>query len=75
MCVPSLLAHVFGVFVLMLAFVLFIVNFKKISSGDPYKLIVLALLFSAVITIHGISHLGLESTYGYNPLVLFKKYQ
>lgn len=72
MCVPSLMAHVVGAFLLMFAVVLFIINYNKIS--DPFKQIVLALLFSAVITIHGISHLGLESTYGFNPLRFNKKY-
>ena len=52
----------------MFALVLLIVNFTKISLIEPYKIIVLLLLFSIVITIHGISHLGLEAIYGYNPL-------
>jgi hypothetical protein len=69
MFTPSLMAHVFGAFLLMFAIVLFIINYSKIN--DPFKHIVLALLFSAVITIHAISHLGLESIYGYNPLSLY----
>ena len=64
---PSLIAHIVGAFLLMFAIVLSILNYTKIGA-DPYKSVVLLLLFSAVITIHGISHLGLESTYGYNPL-------
>lgn len=71
MCVPSLMAHVTGAFLLMFAIVLFIINYNKIR--DPFKHIVLALLFSAVITLHGVSHLGLESIYGFNPLSMSKK--
>ena len=69
---PSLIAHIFGAFLLIFAFVLTVLSYSKIGA-DPYKSIILLLLFSAVITIHGISHLGLESTYGYNPLGLSLK--
>lgn len=64
---PSLYAHVMNAGLLLIAVILFIFNFSKIIKLEPYKLIVLSLLFSIVIGIHGISHLGLEKVYGYNP--------
>jgi len=67
---PSLYAHVINGCIL-LASVLFLgLYFSKIISGDPYKILVLLLLFSIAIGIHGLSHLGLESAYNYNPFKL-----
>ena len=43
---------------------------SKIVSRDPYQIVVLVLLVSIAIGIHGISHAGLESVYNYNPLSL-----
>jgi hypothetical protein len=37
---------------------------------NKYKVIVLVLLFSIATGVHGISHLGMEKVYGYNPLQL-----
>ena len=65
--VLSLIAHVFGVFILLFAFALFLTNFKEITS-KPFNTVVVLLLFSGVVTLHGLSHLGLEYVYGFNPL-------
>lgn len=70
MCVPSLIAHVIGAFVLLIAIVVFFNNYKQITFGKPYNTVVVLLLFSGVLTLHGISHLGLETVYNYNPLKL-----
>jgi hypothetical protein len=43
-------------------------NYSKIRNLDPYSLIILTLLFSISIGIHGLSHLGLEKFYKYNPM-------
>jgi hypothetical protein len=43
-------------------------NYSKISNLEPYKLISLTLLFSLTVGIHGLSHLGLETKYNYNPM-------
>lgn len=67
---PSIYAHMTsgGIFLLSIAFLIF--YFSKISSRDPYQILVLSLLFSIAIGIHGISHIGLESLYGYDPYFL-----
>ena len=65
---PSLIAHFFGALVLLVAILIFVNNYKRIVSKGPYSMLILLLLTSAVITLHGLSHLGLESAYGFNPL-------
>ena len=67
---PSLYAHVIHAILLMISVVLFIVNYSQIVKLGPYEKINLSLLFSGVVGVHAISHLGLESVYGYNPMKL-----
>ena len=67
---PSFYAHVINGILLLVAFSLLLQNYRSINHIDKYKLIILVLLFSIAIGVHGLSHLGLEKTYGYNPLQL-----
>ena len=67
---PSLYAHVINGILLLVAFILLLQNYSYIKSMDKYRLILLVLLFSIATGVHGLSHLGLEKTYGYNPLQL-----
>ena len=63
---PSLYAHILNGILLLSAFVLLFANYsqiKKHTSEDPYKVVLLVLLFSIGVGIHGISHLGLERIY------------
>lgn len=68
--IPSLYAHIINGILLLVAFILLLKNYNSIKNIDKYKLIVLVLLFSIAAGIHGLSHLGLEKGYGYNPLQL-----
>jgi hypothetical protein len=68
--VPSLYAHVINGILLLVAFILLIQNYSYIKSMDKYRVILLVLLFSIATGVHGMSHLGLEKIYGYNPLQL-----
>ena len=68
---PSLYAHFLHTILLLLAVLLVLLNFSKIINLEPFKIIVLLLFFSLVIGLHGISHLGLEALYGYNPIRIF----
>ncbi len=70
---PSILAHALNGFFLFISLILLFVHFLKIKKMEPYKLILLILLFSIAIGVHSLSHLGLEIYYGYNPLELFLK--
>lgn len=65
---PSFYAHIISGIVMFIAFISFILNYSKIKSLDSYRLLILILLLSICISIHGLSHLGLEIIYQYNPL-------
>jgi hypothetical protein len=62
---PSILAHVFNGIVLLIAIILF---FRYYTKMDNNEIVCTTLLLSIAIGIHGLSHLGLEMHYGYNPL-------
>lgn len=70
---PSLYTHIINAILLLTAVILLFSNYSKIKNIESYKKFMLILLFSIVIGIHGLSHLGLESVYGYNPIILEKK--
>ncbi len=54
---------------LLFASILYLaLNITKIMSRDPYQILLLILLFAITTSIHGISHMGLESIYNFNPL-------
>lgn len=63
---PSFYAHIINGLILLFAFVLLCMNYSKITKLEPYKIIILILIFSISIGIHGISHLGLEKVYNYH---------
>ena len=67
---PSFYAHIINGLFLFFAFILLYKNYSKIIHLEPYKLIILTLLLSLTIGIHGLSHLGLEKVYDYNPMTM-----
>jgi hypothetical protein len=66
--IPSFYAHAVNGFFLLLAFILLYKNYSKIMMLEPYKMIILSLLLSISIGIHGLSHSFLEKNYNYNPM-------
>ena len=72
MMYPSFYAHVLNGVLLFIAIILFYTNYSKIIQLEPYKLISITLLLSLTVGIHGLSHLGLEKEYGYNPLAIIR---
>jgi hypothetical protein len=68
---PSFYAHVVNGVLLFAAIVVVIMNYKKLASLESYKFIKLILFLSIAAGVHGLSHLGLESVYNYNPLSIF----
>lgn len=72
MTYPSFYAHVLNGILLFIAIILFYTNYSKIIYLEPYKLISITLLLSISAGIHGLSHLGLEKEYGYNPLAMIR---
>ena len=65
---PSLYAHTLNAVLLLVAVVLLITNYSQVMKLGAYEKITLSLLFSGVVGVHGLSHLGLESVYGFNPM-------
>jgi mannose/fructose/N-acetylgalactosamine-specific phosphotransferase system component IID len=65
---PSFYAHILvGLMTLLICIIIF-KNFGEFKQLNVYKLVILLLLLTIVIGIHGLSHLGLEKIYKYNPL-------
>ena len=65
---PSFYIHIINGVLLFIVFILLCTYYSKIIHLEPYKLMSLMLLLSISIGIHGLSHLGLEKGYGYNPI-------
>ena len=55
--------------------VLFIIlaNFSKMSKLGPNKLVTVLSLAGIVIGIHGLLHLGMETSYNYNPIEILSR--
>lgn len=65
---PSFYACILNGLLLLLALFLLYSNYSEVKSFDLYKIMMLILIFSLAIGIHGLMHLGLEVYYKYNPL-------
>ena len=64
---PSFYAHVLGgTFLFVSLFFVFIYS-NKLMKLQPHVKLVIALLFSISAGVHGISHMGMEQYYNYNP--------
>ena len=66
--IPSFYAHILNGLLLLVAFIMLYRNYSKLTNLEPFKLIVLTLLFSLGVGVHGMSHLGMEQNYNYNPV-------
>ena len=65
---PSLYAHTLHAVLVLVAFILLIMNYSQVMKLGVYEKITLSLLFSGVFGIHGLSHIALDSVYGFNPM-------
>ena len=68
---PSVMAHTLNGGLLIVALILAVVNYRVISRLPVLQMITLVLILSIAVGVHGLSHAGLESAYGYNPLKIF----
>jgi len=66
---PSVIAHIFSGLALMFSVIYLFINYKLLT--DTYRTLIIILLFSVALGIHGISHLALEKEYAYNPIRAF----
>lgn len=67
---PSFIAHIISGILLLVAFILLYKNYSIIKNLDKYRLITIVLVFSIAIGIHSLSHLGMETIYGYYPIAI-----
>jgi hypothetical protein len=69
--VPSIMTHMLNGGLLLLGGILIALNFSFIRRLPTLQLITLVLILSIAVGVHGLSHVGVESAYGYNPLKIF----
>ena len=65
---PSIYAHATSGLLLFIIFINIVLNFTLLRNMDIYKRMTILLLLSIALGIHGLSHLGLEHIYNYDPL-------
>jgi len=72
---PSFYAHGLNGILLFVALIIIVSNYSRLARLDSYpgRTAILILLLSIAIGIHGISHLGLEYVYGFNPMNYFNQ--
>ena len=63
---PSVYAHILNGLLILVSVIVIYKNYGKIIKLDYYKFLILILLISLVVGVHGLSHLGLEYIYGLN---------
>jgi len=66
--IPSFYLHQMNAFLILVSLFLLFTNYSKIKKIEPYQSVVLSLLFSLAVGVHGLFHLGAEYIYGYNPI-------
>ena len=69
---PSIMAHMMNGFFLLAALVFVIYSYSKLRALDSYHILVLILLVSIAIGVHGLSHAALEKQYRYVPFNLWR---
>uniref|UniRef100_A0A6C0DTN0 DUF2231 domain-containing protein n=1 Tax=viral metagenome TaxID=1070528 RepID=A0A6C0DTN0_9ZZZZ len=72
---PSFYAHILNGILLFIALIVIALNYSKLNKYEHYpgSTAILILLLSIAVGVHGISHLGLERVYGYNPIKLYSQ--
>jgi hypothetical protein len=64
---PSFYAHILNGIFLLGALILIYLYWAKLIHLNVYQIIMIFLILSIAVGVHGLSHLGLEAVYGYNP--------
>jgi hypothetical protein len=72
---PSFYAHVVNGILLFIALIIMVLNYSRLTRLEAYpgRTAYLILLLSIAVGVHGISHLGLEYVYGFNPMNYFNQ--
>lgn len=69
---PSIMAHMINGLFLLAAVIVALLSYSKLRTLDSYHILVLILLGSVAIGVHGLSHAALERQYRYIPFNLWK---
>ena len=69
---PSILAHAMNGGLLLVAIAVGVVSYSKLTSLDPYRMLVIILLLSLAAGVHAISHALLEKQYDFVPFNLWR---
>jgi hypothetical protein len=65
---PSFWGHVLNGVLLLIAILFMYANYSEVRQSSAFQMTILILLFSIAFGLHGLSHLGMESVYEYNPM-------
>jgi hypothetical protein len=65
---PSIYAHMMNAILLFISAILIYANYSTISRIAATEKVKLVLLLSLAVGLYGLSHLGLEYVYKFNPL-------
>ena len=63
---PSFYAHILNGTLVFVIILMMIYNMSVLRRLDIYRVLILLLLTTVAIGIHGLSHMGLEIFYGYH---------
>lgn len=66
--VPSFYAHILNGTLTAFAIILILANLNAVKNMNTFNMLVILLLASIAIGIHGLSHQGLEKNYNFFPL-------
>ena len=65
---PSFYVHILSSLVILFSIILFY-NYSSMIMNNINMYIIIIILFAILLTLHSMSHLGLEIAYNYNPLI------
>lgn len=65
---PAFYAHILSSVAMLIALILFIVNFRKIMRLDAIEIIKISSVLAIAVASHGQGHINLEKEYGYDPV-------
>jgi phosphoglycerol transferase MdoB-like AlkP superfamily enzyme len=74
MIYPSIMAHILNGLLLFASLLFVVFYFKRIQTVDTYRILILLIISSIAVGIHGISHAILEKEYNFFPLDLANLY-
>jgi hypothetical protein len=66
--IPSFYAHILNGTLTAFAIILILANLNAVKNMKTFNMLVILLLASIAIGIHGLSHQGLEKNYNFFPL-------